>query len=117
METISLVPSLSLSRCGLFFTCVVVYFMLSYYYTIIMKANRQLKSVVPKGFDMSKISESEARPGGWKTMLLKNKNPEHKQRHEPAIIDEEIVEQVANGVPASQIEDQLETRRGYVRDV
>src|SRR6188768_3240365 len=66
---------------------------------------------------MSKLPTADSRPGAWKVALLENKNPEHKQRHEPAIVDDAIVEGISNGVPASELEDKFETRRGYVRDV
>lgn len=83
-----------------------------------MKHNRKLKSVLGKDFSMSKIPESEARPGAWKSML-KSPKPEaemNKHNHVPAVIQDKIVEEVANGSTAKELETKYHLRDGYVRD-
>jgi len=83
-----------------------------------MKHNRKLKSVLGKDFNMSKIPESEARPGAWKSML-KTAKPEakmNKNHHVPALIQDKIVAEVADGATAKDLETKYGLRDGYVRD-
>lgn len=62
---------------------------------------------------------SEARPGAWKTMLLPapDESTVNKHRQVPIAIDEQVVQDVANGGQASEIEDKYSLQRGYVRRV
>ena len=66
-----------------------------------------------------KLTEADVRPGGWKSFLLPapNESEVNKQRQVPVLIDEKIVGDVADGKKASEIEDELELPRGYVRRV
>lgn len=86
--------------------------------------NAKLKNVtkVKKGVDvMDAIPKpiSSSRAGEWKTMLLPAPTvaTANKNRKEPLEIDDEVLQRVANGGKSSEIEDALEVRRGYVRDV
>ena len=87
------------------------------------RANGKLKKAtgVKKGEGdvMDKIPQAASRPGEWKTMLRPAPTEEtaNKHRHEPLVIDDEIVKRVADGGKSSEIEDELHVRRGYVRDV
>jgi hypothetical protein len=68
---------------------------------------------------MTHVPEAASRPGEWRTMLrpAPTDATANKNRHEPLAVDDEIVKRVADGGKASEIEDELHVRRGYVRDV
>lgn len=87
------------------------------------RANGKLKkaSGLKKGDGdvMTHIPQAAARPGEWKTMLRSAETDAtvNKHRQVPLAIDDEIVKRVADGGKASEIEDELAVRKGYVRDV
>lgn len=64
---------------------------------------------------MRKLTEADVRPGGWKDHVQPAKI--NKNRHVPVLIDDQIVEDVADGKMASEIEATYELREGYVRAV
>lgn len=74
-------------------------------------ARRKLKAAVGK-IDMSKIKGAEARPGEWRKMLTDNRT-----RDVPAVLEDEIIEDTANGQTAKDIEDRLGLNQGTVRRV
>jgi hypothetical protein len=84
-----------------------------------MKHNRKLQNVMGKDFDMSQVtSEGDVRPGSWRSML-RSPQPEsemNKHNHVPALIQDKIVGEVADGARAKDIEEKYELRDGYVRD-
>lgn len=67
---------------------------------------------------MSELKAADVRPGGWKSMLQPRvaEGKEHKGRHVPAVIDEQIVKDVSNGQTPGDIEQRYALRDGYVRD-
>ena len=70
---------------------------------------------------LQKIRETEAdvRPGAWRTELIaaKPESETNKHRHVPTLIDDQIVDDVANGKYAAEIERSYGLRDGYVRAV
>lgn len=84
------------------------------------KHNRKLRGAMGKDFNMENIPHSDARPGAWKSMLKSAKTDEatiNKSNHVPALIQDKIVEEVANGMTDAQLRAKYELRDGYVRDV
>lgn len=84
------------------------------------KHNRKLKEVAGKEFSVEDLPHSDARPGAWKSMLVSPKTEEatiHKGNHVPALIQDKIVEDVANGATDAELKKRYELRDGYVRDV
>jgi hypothetical protein len=87
------------------------------------RANGKLKKVTGlKKSDappMQSIPQAAARPGAWRELLQKAPTEEtvNKHRHQPLAVDDAIVDAVANGDKASDIEDKLSVPRGYVRRV
>ena len=82
--------------------------------------NRKLKGAMGNEFNMTDIPHSDARPGAWKTMLKSaatNEATIHKSNQVPALIQDKIVEEVANGMTDAQLRQKYELRDGYVRDV
>lgn len=64
-------------------------------------------------------TESDVRPGAWRTELIPAP-PEskiNKHRHVPALLDDQIVEEVADGKLAAEIQRAYGLRDGYVRTV
>jgi hypothetical protein len=69
---------------------------------------------------MEDIPHSDARPGAWRAALITPKVVEetiHKSNHVPALIQDKIVEEVANGATDAELRAKYELRDGYVRDV
>lgn len=66
---------------------------------------------------MLKLTEADARPGAWKTMLLPapDEKSVNKNRQVPVLVDDQIVDDVANGKYAADIEKAYGLRDGYVR--
>ena len=62
--------------------------------------------------DMKKVEGSEARPGEWRKMLT-----EGRTRDVPAVLEDEIVEGVADGATTKELEDKLGLNAGTVRRV
>lgn len=64
-------------------------------------------------------TEADVRPGGWRTLLIpaKAESETNKNRHVPVLIDDQIVDDVANGKYAAEIERAYGLRDGYVRTV
>jgi hypothetical protein len=84
------------------------------------KHNRKLKEVAGKSFSMEDVPHSDARPGAWRAALVSPKTEEatiHKGNHVPALIQDKIVEEVANGATDAELRKKYELRDGYVRDV
>jgi hypothetical protein len=84
------------------------------------KNNRKLKGAMGKSFSMDDIPHSDARPGAWKSMLKSPTTSEetiNKGNHVPALIQDKIVDEVANGATDAQLKSKYELRDGYVRDV
>lgn len=90
-----------------------------------MSVNRKLKKAlgVKKGdtvAPMRKVeTEADVRPGAWKDYLVPAVREEevHKGRHVPQLIDDQIVQDVADGKLAADIEKAYTLRAGYVRYV
>ena len=87
-----------------------------------MVKGRKLKKVL--GIDngdgeapMKKILPSDSRVGAWKVELLPapRESEVNKGRHVPVSVDDQIVEDVANGKYAAEIERAYGLRDGYVR--
>lgn len=68
---------------------------------------------------MKSIPQAAARPGAWRALLQTAPTEENanKHRHQPVVVDDVIVESVADGEKSSDIEDKLGVPRGYVRRV
>ena len=88
------------------------------------KANSKLKSVtkVEKFANVMDAVDPQiaaARPGAWKSMLLAAPTDltARKDRHVPVAIDEQILQDVADGGKSSEIEEKYAVREGYVRAV
>jgi hypothetical protein len=83
-----------------------------------LEINRKLSKALG-GKTMKDISEGDARPGEWKQMLnaLPDESGMNKHNHVPALIQDKIVEEVADGATARDLEGKYELRDGYVRDV
>lgn len=66
-----------------------------------------------------KETESDVRPGAWKDHLVaaKPESEVNKHRHVPALLDEQIVQDVADGKLAAEIQRSYGLRDGYVRAV
>lgn len=82
-------------------------------------ANRKLKKVLGKDFSMAELKEADVRPGGWKSMLKapENESDVHKGRHVPVVVDDAIVQDVADGKTDKDMQEKYGVRVGYVRDV
>lgn len=84
-----------------------------------VRANQKLRKVVGGAGIKPALISGDVRPGGWKSMLVPADLPgsEHKGRHVPVPLDDKIVQEIADGRKASEIEDELTLQRGYVRTV
>lgn len=74
-------------------------------------ANRRLRAKVGE-VDMRDVQGSEARPGAWRSMLT-----DKRTRDVPAVLEDKIVEDTANGATATELEDRLGLNVGTVRRV
>ena len=68
---------------------------------------------------MQAVPAAAARPGAWRTMLKSAPTPAdaNKNRQQPLVVDDAVIEAVADGDKSSDIEDKLDLPRGYVRRV
>lgn len=62
--------------------------------------------------DISKLTGAENRPGEWRKMLTDGHTPDV-----PAVIEDKIVDRVADGIPPDELEDELGLTRGAVKRV
>lgn len=74
-------------------------------------ANRRLRAKVGD-VNMKDIKGSEARPGEWRKMLT-----EGRTKDVPAVLEDKIVEETADGATAKELEEQLGLNVGTVRRV
>lgn len=87
------------------------------------KGRQALKTVVGANSNflepITQTGGGESRPGEWRSMLVPAvvEKKVHKGRHVPVAVDDAIVEAVANGGKASEIESTFDVRSGYVRSV
>lgn len=85
--------------------------------------NSKLKKAtgVKKGHNvMSALpTQAAARPGAWRAYLTAAPTDEtaNKHRHVPVVIDDAVIQDVADGGKSSEIEEKYSLREGYVRDV
>lgn len=80
--------------------------------------NRKMRKAVGK-VDMGKLDEAKARPGLWKEGL-KAHAPDHKKNKNltvPALLEDKIVQDVANGELNIEIEKKYQLNAGTVRTV
>lgn len=89
-----------------------------------MSTGRKLKKAlgIKKGdvtAPMKKLTEADVRPGEWKQAIIPAEpdSAVNKHRQVPTLIDDQILEDIANGNTAADIERKLSVSRGYVRRV
>ncbi len=74
-------------------------------------ANRKLRAKVGDT-NMSTLEGSEARPGAWRKMLT-----DKRTRDVPAVLEDKIVEDTADGVTSTELEERLGLNAGTVKRV
>lgn len=76
------------------------------------RGNQKLKKA---GVDMGKLEEAKARPGLWKESLGMQGN--NANLTVPAVVEDSLIQSVADGKSYSELEDLYQLNRGTVRSV